>query len=150
METAISQMSVLPTTAEQIINFSRMLENELTSGTVNPFELLRIKKSIELVFDNIKPLLNELAQDEAAKYPEKTISYNGIKIDKSNTATYDYSVCGSVEYNKLIERKKELETFFKAVKEPMMMADESTGGEPIQINPPIKKTSEVLKISFAK
>lgn len=150
METAISQFSVLPNTKDQVISFSKMLENELLSGNVNPFELLKIKKSIEIVFENVKPLLDELAKEEAAKYNEKTIEFSGIKIDKSSTAKYDYTSCNHPEYNRIVERKKELETFFKAIKEPMMMADESTGGEAIQINPPVKSSTDILKISFSK
>lgn len=150
METIISTMSVLPTTADEVIMFTHKLSDELTSGFINPLELLRIKRGIETVFENIKPLLDELAQEEAAKYHENNFEYRGIKIEKSSSVKYDYKVCGHPEYDRIIERKKELEAFFKTIKSPIHIANADTMGEEVMVLPPLKKSTDILKVSFIK
>jgi hypothetical protein len=147
METAISQLTVLPATKEEVALFAEKLRQELLSGNYNALDLFITRKRLDQVFDIVKDDLNKLAFDEAEKYGEKKFDYKGVKIERSSTSKYDYKNCNHPEYNQLLKRKTELEEFFKTIKIPMQIADESTGGEQIVINPPIKSTTDFLKIA---
>jgi hypothetical protein len=157
METAFSTLSVLPTTADEVVAFTTKLSEELSNGDIHPFELMRIRKGIELVFENIKPLLSEMANDEAFKYPEKSFAFKSIKIEKSQSVKYDFSNCNHPKLTEITQsvenltaNRKQLETLLKTIKEPMQICDDSTGGEQVVVNPAIKYSTDILKVTFGK
>lgn len=150
METASSALSILPNTKDEVISFSRKLENEIIEGNIDPLEILRYQKSIEAVFKNIKETLDPAARKEAEKYGTKSFQFKGITITLSENGTkYDYSNCNDPEHRVLKaaaevanEALKARETFLKALKQPMEII---AGDELITIYPPIKTSTSGVK-----
>jgi hypothetical protein len=153
METAISTLSVLPTTKSEIEVFSNKLINELESGYVNPLELLRYQKCIEKVFDKVKETLTKLAREEAEKHGAKQFEFKGVKMELAEVGTkYDYSNCNDFvlgqlteSVNTFSEMKKQRETMLKAIKEPMNLI--SDDGEPYTVYPPTKTSTSSIKVT---
>jgi len=154
METAISTLSQLPETKQQIETFAYSLEQGLNNGQIIASDLLRFQKAMEKVFEKIKPTLIENALNEISNY-EKNAVIKGSEFSIVEAGVkYDYSNCNDLEYNKLTlqiealkSTLKDRETFLKAIKEPMQMIDENSG-EVYTIYPPKKTSSTTLKVTF--
>ena len=154
METAISTLSQLPETKQQIETFAYSLEQGLNNGQIIASDLLRFQKAMEKVFEKIKPTLIENALNEISNY-EKNAVIKGSEFSIVEAGVkYDYSECNDVEHNKfttqieaLKSALKDRETFLKAIKAPMQMIDENSG-EVYTINPPKKTSSTTLKVTF--
>lgn len=155
METASSTLSVLPNNKAEVENFANKLISEIENGQINPLELLRQQRAIEKVFDLIKDSLTKAARDEAEKYGVKSFEFKGAKFELAEAGVkYDYSQSGHVGYSKisesiakLNEKKKEFETFIKAVKEPVNLVDEDSG-EVFTVYPPQKTSTSTIKITL--
>lgn len=154
METAISTLSQLPETKQQIETFAYSLEQGLNNGQIIASDLLRFQKAMEKVFEKIKPTLIENALNEISQY-EKNAVIKGSEFSIVEAGVkYDYSGCNDLEYNVLntqIEALKstlkDRETFLKSIKAPMQIIDE-TSGEVYTIYPPKKTSSTTLKVTF--
>jgi hypothetical protein len=154
METAISTLSQLPETKQQIETFAYSLEQGLINGQIIASDLLRFQKAMEKVFEKIKPTLIENALNEISNY-EKNAVIKGSEFSIVEAGVkYDYSECNDLEYNTLTTQiealkstLKDRETFLKAIKAPMQMIDENSG-EVYTINPPKKTSSTTLKVTF--
>ena len=154
METAISTLSQLPETKQQIETFAHSLEQGLNNGQIVASDLLRFQKAMEKVFDKIKPTLIENALNEISNY-EKNAVIKGSEFSIVEAGVkYDYSECNDIEYNMLNTQLealkstlKDRETFLKAIKAPMQMIDENSG-EVYTICPPKKTSSTTLKVTF--
>ncbi len=154
METAISTLSQLPETKQQIETFAYSLEQGLINGQIIASDLLRFQKAMEKVFEKIKPTLIENALNEISQY-EKNAVIKGSEFSIVEAGVkYDYSECNDVEYNSLTiqiealkSTLKDRETFLKAIKAPMQMIDENSG-EVYTICPPKKTSSTTLKVTF--
>lgn len=150
METATSTLSILPSSKEQIQLFASKLIDELENGQVNPLDLVKAQKCIEKTFELIKPKLSEASRLEAEKYG-KSFEYKGIKIELAEVGTkYDFSKCGHIDYDNLLneiaeltEKKKALETMIKSLREPQEMI--SKDGEVMTIYPPSKTSTSSIK-----
>jgi hypothetical protein len=154
METAISTLSQLPETKQQIETFAYSLEQGLNNGQIIASDLLRFQKAMEKVFEKIKPTLIENALNEISKF-EKNAVIKGSEFSIVEAGVkYDYSECNDIEYNMLTiqiealkSTLKDRETFLKAIKAPMQMIDENSG-EVYTICPPKKTSSTTLKVTF--
>ena len=154
METAISTLSQLPETKQQIETFAYSLEQGLNNGQIVASDLLRFQKAMEKVFEKIKPTLIENALNEISNY-EKNAVIKGSEFSIVEAGVkYDYSECNDVEHNTLTTQiealkrtLKDRETFLKAIKAPMQMIDENSG-EVYTICPPKKTSSTTLKVTF--
>jgi hypothetical protein len=154
METAISTLSQLPETKQQIETFAHSLEQGLNNGQIIASDLLRFQKAMEKVFEKIKPTLIENALNEISKF-EKNAVIKGSEFSIVEAGVkYDYSDCNDIEYNSLTTQiealksaLKDRETFLKAIKAPMQMIDENSG-EVYTICPPKKTSSTTLKVTF--
>jgi hypothetical protein len=154
METAISTLSQLPETKQQIETFANQLEQGLINGQIIPTDLLRFQKAMEKVFEKIKPTLIESAISEVEQY-EKNAVIKGSEFSIVEAGVkYDYSGCNDLEYNMLNNQLeaikstlKDRETFLKSIKEPLQMIDENSG-EVYTIYPPKKTSTTTLKVTF--
>jgi nucleotidyltransferase/DNA polymerase involved in DNA repair len=154
METAISTLSQLPETKQQIETFAYSLEQGLNNGQIVASDLLRFQKAMEKVFEKIKPTLIENALNEISKF-EKNAVIKGSEFSIVEAGVkYDYSECNDIEYNMLNTKLealkstlKDRETFLKSIKQPLQMIDE-TSGEVYTIYPPKKTSSTTLKVTF--
>jgi hypothetical protein len=155
METTINTLSILPSTKDEIQNFSIKIISELESGMIKPLDLLKQIKCFEKVIEQTKDTLLKMAREEAEKYGAKSFEYKGVKIELAEVGTkYDYSQCNdfvlakvSEDLSKLNESKKQRETFLKSLKEPINLVDEESG-DVIQVLPPIKSSTSSLKVTI--
>jgi hypothetical protein len=155
METTINTLSILPSTKDEIQNFSIKIISELENGMIKPLDLLKQIKCFEKVIEQTKDTLYKMAREEAEKYGAKSFEYKGIKIELAEVGTkYDYSQCNdfvlakvSEELSKLNESKKQRETFLKSLKDPISLVDEESG-DIIQVLPPIKSSTSSLKVTI--
>jgi hypothetical protein len=154
METAISTLSQLPETKQQIETFAYSLEQGLNNGQIIASDLLRFQKAMEKVFEKIKPTLIENALNEISQYEKNTVIKGSEFSIVEAGVKYDYSECNDIEHNKLTiqiealkSALKDRETFLKAIKAPMQMIDENSG-EVYTIFPPKKTSSTTLKVTF--
>lgn len=154
METATSTLSVLPSTKEQVQLFADKLKSEITNGEINPLELRLRISAMEKVFDAIKPELTTAARDEAEKYGAKSFTFMGSKFELSETGVkYDFSECGHTDYNRLVseieamsEKKKQLETFMKTIKNSINLIDSE--GEAITVYEPKRTSTSGIKVTL--
>jgi hypothetical protein len=154
METAISTLSQLPETKQQIETFAYSLEQGLINGQIIASDLLRFQKAMEKVFEKIKPTLIENALNEISNF-EKNPVIKGSEFSIVEAGVkYDYSECNDIEYNTLTTQiealkstLKDRETFLKSIKQPMQMIDENSG-EVFTIYPPKKSSTTTLKVTF--
>jgi hypothetical protein len=153
METAISTLSQLPETKQQIETFAHSLEQGLNNGQIIASDLLRFQKAMEKVFEKIKPTLIENALNEISQYEKNTVIKGSEFSIVEAGVKYDYSNCNDPVYNEHFqtlenakERLKERETFLKCIKEPMHFITED--GEAITLYPPKKTSSTTLKVTF--
>ena len=154
METAISTLSQLPETKQQIETFAYSLEQGLNNGQIIASDLLRFQKAMEKVFEKIKPTLIENALNEISQYEKNTIIKGSEFSIVEAGVKYDYSNCNDLEYNMLNTQLealkstlKDRETFLKSIKQPLQMIDENSG-EVYTIYPPKKTSSTTLKVTF--
>jgi hypothetical protein len=154
METAISTLSQLPETKQQIETFAHSLEQGLNNGQIIASDLLRFQKAMEKVFEKIKPTLIENALNEISQYEKNTIIKGSEFSIVEAGVKYDYSNCNDLEYNTLNTQLealkstlKDRETFLKSIKHPLQMIDENSG-EVYIIYPPKKSSTTTLKVTF--
>jgi mannose/fructose/N-acetylgalactosamine-specific phosphotransferase system component IIB len=154
MENAITQFTYLPSSKAEREVFVQMCVDEITSGTRNPLEFEIMLKNLEETISAIRkrPEVKEIVLEEAEKYPEKTISFKGVKITKASKTTFYFNECGDSVYNELAtqlsnlkEKVKERETFLKTIKPGMEIPDVNTGEI---IRPPQTATTSYLTISL--
>ena len=154
METAISTLSQLPETKQQIETFAHSLEQGLINGQIIASDLLRFQKAMEKVFEKIKPTLIENALNEISNFEKNPIIKGSEFSIVEAGVKYDYSDCNDLEYNSLSiqlealkSTLKDRETFLKSIKQPMQMIDENSG-EVFTIYPPKKSSTTTLKVTF--
>lgn len=154
METAISNLSVLPETKEQLESFVSKVENEIANGEVNPLQFWTKLTYYEKLIKSLKEseVIKSEAINEAGKYPEKNIEAFGCKIQIVSHANYDYSNCQDGYFNRLILQKqqldesiKERQVFLQSMKDSV--ADPETGNV---IYPAAKTFTEYLKVTLKK
>lgn len=133
---------------------SETIINRLNEGETDPLEMLATIKAYEKVFENVKKDLMNNALTEAGKYAEKEFKVFGVKFNKAEAGVvYDYSQCGHIDYNnvceeikRLTEIKKEYEKTLQTIKQLTPMI--SSEGEIMEVIPPTKKSTTVLKVTI--
>jgi len=149
METAISTLSILPSTKAQRQSFVEMAVNEILSGDVNPLNVeLTLKSAIDTLEEIRKNNRVKLAvQSEADKYSEKTFEYGNFKITKAIRQTNDFSGCDS-HLDNLYNEMEALKLQIKAREALVKTGVDSETGEVFK---PVKfTTTEYLKIELVK
>ena len=158
METALSQLSYLPTTLAQVQSFAAAAKNEILSGSVDLKELLYKKKCIErtleAIFDDEK--VNEVIKEEITKYGKDGAGYNDAKFEIASRKSWDYSQTNDAEYAALEKRAKESsellkqrQKFLQTLTKPVELVNNETG-EVETIYPAAHSESEYIKTTFKK
>lgn len=154
MESAISQLSYLPETRQQIQSFVRSAKAEILDGQWSAQELLYKKKMID---ETLKQLFddNEVKKylmDEVEKFGKEGIGYQDAKIEIKSKRTFDFSKCGDSNYEKsksefdtLKKQISEREKFLKMLQKPI--ADPESGE---MIQPPSFTTTDYFNVTLAK
>jgi hypothetical protein len=153
MESAISQMTVMPVTPSERKTFIEKVVDEITSGERNPLDFNIILKEMEDTIEAIRKdeRVKNAIMIEANKYSEKSFEYKGYKITKSSRSTYDYSTCNDDQWNKLSkeaasikEKLKARESFLAAIKPDFDSIVNGETGE--MLCAPAKTTTDYLTI----
>jgi hypothetical protein len=147
-------LPVIPITKSAVLAQAQDLVFGLQEGTINPLDLLKLRKCLEVLMDEIKPELNKYALLEAEKYGTQ-FEYDGIKIRVGESGTkYDFSGCGDKKYESICaqvdswtEAKKNREAFLKSLKDFHTEIDEETG-EAFRISPPVKTSTTTTFVSL--
>ena len=158
METALSQLSYLPTTLAQVQSFAAAAKNEILSGSVDLKELLYKKKCIErtleAIFDDEK--VNEVIKEEITKYGKDGAGYNDAKFEIASRKSWDYSQTNDKEFD-ILEQKakaaandlKDRQKFLQTLSKPIEVLNNETG-EIETIYPAAFRQSEYIKTTFKK
>jgi hypothetical protein len=148
-QTAISTLSILPSTKAQRQSFVEMAVNEILSGDINPLNVeLTLKSAIDTLEEIRKNNRVKLAvQAEADKYQEKTFEYGNFKITKSSRTINDFAGCDS-HLDNLYAEMEALKAQIKAREQLVLTGVNSETGEVFK---PVKsKVTEFLKIELVK
>ena len=156
MQTALSTLSELPTTREQLKVFSASLKNEILASDKDPLKIL-----VQLKF--IEKLIEDVLEDEGIEHhflkefqlyeKEKVITVNGAKLMQTEVGTkYDYNASGDPKWfdlNKqameIAEKKKEREKFLQAIPYDAGLVDPDTG---VFITKPPKTSKTKIKVTL--
>lgn len=154
MESALSTLTILPTTKSGIDNYVEQVKNDILSGYIKPELTAIVLKSFE---DIVKALradkdIKEFIQDACDLHNEKTFEYGDAKFTKSERPTYDFKACEDPEWlnlsmqeMKIKGAKKTREDWLKKLNEPT--PDPETGEI---INPPAKSVTSIVSIQLKK
>lgn len=154
---AIEAFQHLPVSREQIEAFSAQLIEGLMAGEIEPLRFKVFLKGLEKVMENIKPVLDKLAREEAEKHGSKSFDFHGVRVELKETGTrYDFSGCGwperdmiEAERNTWDGKLKECEKMLKTLNGPTTMVDRLTG-EIVTVHPPVKSSTSSIQITFPK
>lgn len=146
-------------TRANIERYGKAIIDLVIEGHINPLTLaVKIKAMTEL-FEQIRKGIQEDVLNDLQKYSEKEqAEIAGAKIERMESAvSHDFANCGDIAWETFdhqiklaTEAKKEREKFLKALVKPMAIADESTNGEMITVNPPIRSSTSTYKITLPK
>ena len=140
-----------------MFDFSHKLKNELVDGEIDALEFKIFIKGIEQVFENIKPILDQLAREKAETFGQKSFKFHGATVELREVGTkYDYSGCNypalsqaDLEVKMASEKMKAAQKFLQSLTESVSLNDQDTG-EVLTVNPPVKSSTSAVVISFGK
>lgn len=153
--TPVGLLKLGASTSVQVDVFSDGIIQAVKQGEISAMEVLIHLKAFEKASGRILKEIQESFVREAEKYPERSFSFHGNTIEKTEVGVkYDYSVCGDPEWERwsvdeqtAASRRQGREAFLKALKEPMEVLDKMTG-EVITLRPPTKKGTTSLKVTI--
>jgi len=142
-------------TRDGVFDFADSVTALVQGGEMNPLELSAKLKALEEATKIIRKSIQESLLQEADKYPEKTFQAFGMTFTKAEHGTkYDFTVCGSHEWESLTQeidiltaKRKKVEEFLKSLTAPIVTVDEETG-EAVRIRPPAKTSTSGLNHSI--
>lgn len=151
---AISTLTVLPQSKEEISNYVGMIKSEILGGYINPLNSALMIKAFEEILKSLKDdeEIKAYVLSEADKYTEKTIDLNGAKITKQDRTTYYYENCNDSVWNDLNAQIEQLKCEIKGreswLKTIRSITPDTQTGE--LINPPSTKFNSILTITLRK
>lgn len=153
---ALGMLRLMPTKSEEVGKFAHQIIKSVKEGTANPLEVKVMMRALRAVAEEVEEEIEDNAVTEAEKYSEKVIEMYGARIEKAEVGvTYNYASSGLPEWEQLdaeirtlTERRKEKESFLRALKEPITLLNENTG-EIDTIRPSFKKSKTGVKVYLA-
>lgn len=150
---AISYLTVLPSTSDEIKRFSNQIINQVKSGNENPLKLLVLLRALEDTAETIRKGIESEIMTEVGKYSENSFEAYGARLERSEVGVvYDYAATGDRDWFKIntnvqqwTDARKNREAFLRALREPMTLLDEETG-EVFEVRPPLKKSKSGVKV----
>lgn len=154
-DSAIGAMRMMATTQTQIDVFSDQIIQSVKEGEASSLEVLALARAFEKAFKRVLPEIQQNILKDAELYPEKTFSFYGVEMTKSEVGVqYDFSVCGDPlhdrlesEFNTAKARLDERKKFLKGLNQPLKTIDEETG-ELIELRPPLKTSTSTVTVSI--
>jgi acetone carboxylase gamma subunit len=152
METALSTISILPQTKEELFKFSRMLKDEIIADDKETLPILGQLKVIEKIVKDVledKDVKKRFLTDRLRYSDKEVVKFNGLDFTIREVGVkYDYDASGDTKWmdldkkiKELTEARKEREKFLQNL--PIEGTVDPDGGNYI-IRPP--KTSETMVI----
>ena len=156
MEKELKSLIEFDSTKNGIERFVKSVVSEIREGNYNPLRLKIFLKAIKKCCEEIEKQTDDLSLAEAEKSNLRSFKVNGAKVELAELGTkYDFNNCNHPQLSIIEEKikvlsdqKKSIETFLKTVSKSMVICNEDTGGESVEINPPIKSSISGLKITL--
>lgn len=155
----IALLSQFPTSKTEQKEMVDIMVEALKTGNENPLRIEAAMANIEAVVKEYRgnKEVKEILLDEVRKYPKSIAEiYNATFQEKEVGVKYDFSECGHVRYNELVEQinalteqKKQLEAEIRAHKDMFIYTDLETG-ESYEVNPPKRTASCQVVVTIKK
>lgn len=154
MESAISTLTILPTTKSGISDYVAMAKASIISGYIQPEAAAIILKSFEEIGKQLRAdkEIKEYIQYACDLHNEKSFEYGDAKFTKSERPSFDFKACEdpewlrlSMEEMKVKGAKKTREDWLKTLTDPT--PDPETGEI---INPPTVLKTSIVSIQLKK
>ena len=155
----IALLSQFPTSKTEQKEMVAQMVEALKTGNENPLRIEAAMANIEAVVKEYRgnKEVKEILLDEVRKYPKSIAEiYNATFQEKEVGVKYDFSECGHVRYNELVEQiaslteqKKQLEAEIRAHKDMFIYTDLETG-ESYEVNPPKRTASCQVVVTIKK
>lgn len=155
----IALLSQFPTSKTEQKEMVDIMVEALKTGNENPLRIEAAMANIEAVVKEYRgnKEVKEILLDEVRKYPKSIAEiYNATFQEKEVGVKYDFSDCGHVRYNELVEQiaalteqKKQLEAEIRAHKDMFIYTDLETG-ESYEVNPPKRTASNQVVVTIKK
>jgi hypothetical protein len=150
---ALSTISVMPSSKEQLATYKAAIKNEILSGFQDTLQVFKMLKFAEkAIAETLKDKdIEDAMMNEAIKYG-KTFDLHGCKFAiKAVGVRYDFTTCGDSQWdeitekiNALTEERKKREAFLQHI--PIDgVVDPSTGA---YLYPPAKTGAEKVTITI--
>jgi hypothetical protein len=146
----VNLFEALPTRANSSA-LAKQIADQVTEGNISPIKMAVKLSFMENTILEAKKNIKESFINDVYKYSKgESISSLGAKIEQAEVGvSYNYEDCGHMEYDLICRKKKEIEAFLKALKEPMTIVDEESG-EITKIYPPVRRSTSSAKITLGK
>ena len=156
----ITLFEEIPVTRTGQKELGDIMKKRLADGETNPIEAVVKAKSLYEVLslflkdDDVK----RLVVNECSKYGKgETPSFSGAKVQVKETGVkWDYTDCGDLVYNSLVQQMEELkqrmkqrESYLKTITKRKTEIDEATG-EIYTILPPVRTATTSYSITYNK
>lgn len=155
----IALLSQFPTSKTEQKEMVDIIVESLKTGNENPLRIEAAMANIEAVVKEYRANkdVKEILLDEVRKYHNATAEiYNATFQEREVGVKYDFSQCGHVRYNKLVEQiaalteqKKQIEAEIRAHKDMFIYTDLETG-ESYEVNPPKRTASSQVVVTIKK
>lgn len=155
----IALLSQFPTSKTEQKEMVDYIVESLKTGNENPLRIEAAMANIEAVVKEYRgnKEVKEILLDEVRKYPKSIAEiYNATFQEKEVGVKYDFSGCGHVKYNDIVEQiaalteqKKQLEAEIRAHKDMFIYTDLETG-ESYEVNPPKRTASCQVVVTIKK
>ena len=144
----VAILNVAPELSKAAIqSASESIMSKVEAGELKPLDVWMKITTLSKLSEDLKEKLRGLVRSEAETIG-KTFDYQGAKIELSESGvTYDYTNCNDPEWTDLKAKLKEREAFLKNVHGIMTLVDRGSG-ESYDINPPIKKSTSTIKVTY--
>lgn len=149
-----------PTTKTEQKKLVSAMVAAIESGELDVLKIEATMKSMEDVIKDYRKndRVREILLDEVSKYPKGIAEvYNATFQTKETGVKYDYSNCGHLKYNEIVEQinnltdeKKELEGIMKAHGEKSWVMTDAETGESYEVNPPFRTASTQVVVTLKK
>lgn len=153
MQNAISTLNILPTTKDEIKNFTSMFLNELKSGNLDKSEIVRTAIKLKAVEKTVKDILEqkEYKRIMLESFQEiKGYDFGNAKVEEAEVGTsYNYSSTNDSELFDMEKEFKELKDKIEKRKDFLKtISSEVYGSDGVQLFAPIKSSTSSIKITL--
>lgn len=155
----IALLSQFPTSKTEQKEMVDLMVESLKTGNENPLRIEAAMANIEAIVKEYRgnKEVKEILLDEVRKYPKSIAEiYNATFQEKEVGVKYDFSQCGHVRYNEIVEQiaalteqKKQIEAEIRAHKDMFIYTDLETG-ESYEVNPPKRTASSQVVVTIKK